>query len=431
MSSSYLIRLGAPGLLLGLVAVGCTPGGRPASLSSVAPKADKQAARRAADAESAIKTRQVAQAVAAAEEAVALSPRNAAYRTALGQAYLLAGRFGSAETSFTEALALDPAPGRASFNLALTQIALGKADVARESLARLNGVMPDADVGLATALSGDREGGIVILERAARAENAGVKARQNLALAYALAGRWNDAQAVAAQDLPGDELLLRISDWAKFAQPTSSWDQVATILGVTPSVDPGRPVALALVDSAPAAFAAAEAAPVTPPVEGTGEEPVQVASADLPVLAVPEGSFVAPRQASTPQPMLLTDESPTRIAVSAHAPARAPAIRPRSGGKWVVQLGAFSRPHAVEAAWSRIAARLGGMDGYAPGRSMLLVDGSARLHRLAMSGFATRDEAQRMCVRIRSGGGDCFVRSSAGEQPIRWAARGNALLAMR
>jgi Flp pilus assembly protein TadD/cell division septation protein DedD len=447
MKTSYLTRLGAPALLLGLVAVGCTPGGnKVASLSSVAPKADKQAARRAAEAESAITARNAVKAVAAAEEAVALAPRNAAYRAVLGQAYLIAGRFTSAEASFAEAVALDPTPGRASFNLALSQIALGKWDVARDGLAKLSGIMPDADIGLATALAGDREGALVILERAAREEGAGAKVRQNLALTYALSGRWNDAQTVATQDVPGNLILHRISEWSKFARPESSWDQVASLLGVTPVEDPGRPAALALTDVATTAVAAAEPVVQVAPEMGAqamalaaeeAAEPAMTAepapaaveiasveSAEMPseVVAPP---LLAAAGRSDDAPLLLAERKPVRTAVSRVATA------PQVGGKWVVQLGAFAQPQAVNAAWTHLSGRVAGMRGYAPARSTFMMAGSGTLHRLAVSGFATRLDAQRMCVRVKAHGGNCFVRPAAGEQPIHYAAPSGTLLAMR
>jgi Flp pilus assembly protein TadD/cell division septation protein DedD len=442
MKTSYVARLGAPALLLGLVAVGCTPGARKvSSLSSVAPKADKQAARCVADAEAAIKARDAIKAVAAAEEAVALAPRNAAYRSTLGQAYLIAGRFASAEASFADAVALDPAPGRAGFNLALTQIALGKWEAAREGLTRLSGIMPDADVGLATALAGDREGALVILERAAREEGAGAKVRQNLALTYALAGRWNDAQTVAAQDIPGDQILQRISEWSKFARPESSWDQIASLLGVTPAEDPGRPAALALADTGPTAVATAEPVPAPAATEmgaqtlalaadetaAAAPAPVEVASVAQPesqAEAVAPPLLAAAAQADE-APLIVADRKPTRIA------APRTGVQPQVGGKWVVQLGAFSQPEAVHAAWNRLSGRVAGMRGYAPARSTFSLAGSGTLHRLAVSGFATRLDAQRMCARIKAHGGNCFVRASAGEQPIQWASRPGTLLAMR
>jgi Flp pilus assembly protein TadD len=434
MRTHHLTRIGAPALLLGLVAVGCTPTSRPSALPSVAPKPEKQAARRAGDALAAIKVRDAAKAVAAAEEAVALAPRNAAYRATLGQAYLTAGRFTSAEASFADAVALDPTPGKPGFNLALSQIALGKWDVARAGLVGLEGALPDTDIGLALALAGDRDGAIVLLERAARAEGADAKTRQNLALVYALAGRWTEAQNLAAQDLAGKQILVRIGEWAQFARPQASWDQVASLLGVTPADDPGRPVALALRDDA-GMLAAAPAAPVAP-TEGA----TMIAQADdlAPPVVAPQSE--APEIAAATPVTVAVAKSGVRVhsfGITDLGQVRAAAFKPaapaplRRGGQWVVQLGAFAQPSAVEAAWSRMSGKVAELRGYAPAQSTFTASGSAKLHRLTMSGFASRADAQRLCGQIKGRGGVCFVRAAAGEQPLQWASRTNDLIALR
>jgi Flp pilus assembly protein TadD len=65
-------------------------------------------------------------AIAFAEQAVEMSPSDSGYRFFLGNLYLRSGRFQSAQTSFADVVALDPANGRAALNLALSEIALGR-----------------------------------------------------------------------------------------------------------------------------------------------------------------------------------------------------------------------------------------------------------------------------------------------------------------
>ena len=65
------------------------------------------------------------------------------------------------------------------------------------------GVLDPADAGLALALAGDPQSAVAVLEPAARAVGADARTRQNLALAYAFAGDWDQARTVAAQDVPG------------------------------------------------------------------------------------------------------------------------------------------------------------------------------------------------------------------------------------
>ena len=58
------------------------------------------------------------------------------------------------------------------------------------------------------------------------------RVRQNLAFAYALAGNWEKARTVAAQDVSPADLAPRLAQWASLASPTAAADQVATLLGV-------------------------------------------------------------------------------------------------------------------------------------------------------------------------------------------------------
>jgi Flp pilus assembly protein TadD len=412
MKTSTLVKLGSSALLLGATAVGCTTTSRVAGIGK-APRGGLQSARLAAGAGDAIKARKTDQAIALAEKAVALDPQNAANRATLGQAYMAGGRFLSAETSFGEALSLDPSLVRTRFSLALTQIALGKRDAARSSLAMLGDAVSDADLGLATALAGDTPAGITILERGARAPEAGAKARQNLALAYAMAGRWTDAQAVAEQDVPADQLALRLSQWAQFARPDSSSAQVSSLLGVTLVADQGRPTALALAVPAQGPAVALAAAGPVPTSGGSVAEPFDTTAAETQVAA-----FVAPAPAAR-RPMVLAASPQT----GSH--------RGFAQGKWVIQLGAYSQARGVQAAWTRIASRVTGAHSYAPGRSTFAKGGSATLYRLTLSGFAGRDSAQRMCEGIRAKGSPCFVRPAAGEQPMLMAANLNSKIAMR
>lgn len=417
MKTSLLIRLGSSALLLGVTAVGCTTT-HPASLSSNAPKG-KPAVKLAKTAEAAIRARQPDQAVLLGEQAVAASPNDARARATLGQAYMIAGRFASAATSFAESLSLQPEQPRTRFSLALGQIALGQHDAAIATLAMLDGAVPETDVGLATVLAGATDRGIVLLEHAAREKGATAKARQNLALAYTMAGRWTEAQAVAEQDVPADQLAMRLAQWAQFSRPQMHSSQVASLLGVMPAVDLGRPVALALAGPLPAAggeapVALAAAQPAPQPVA----EPVQTAAA-----GVSSQGFVTPAAAS--EPLMLANATPKHLSVRQIA---TPQIRTVADGKWVVQLGAFSQARAIGAAWSRVAGHVAGLS---PSQSTFARDGAATLYRLTVAGFGTRGDAVRMCGQIKAKGGNCFVRAAAGDLPIQMASAASAKVATR
>jgi Flp pilus assembly protein TadD len=385
-------------------------------------------------------------AIVFAEQAVSLSPRDSGYRFFLGNLYLRSGRFQSAQTSFADVVALDPANGRAALNLALSDIALGRKAHALNILDSLSSTAAPSDLGLAYALAGQPQRGIAMLEPAARASDANARVRQNLALAYALAGDWRNAQAIAAQDVSPAELATRMRQWASFTQPAASWDQVAHLLGVTPVADEGQPVRLALGSSRPAdtALAAAEPAPEpapqVSPAQAVEAAPVILASAE-PEAPAPAGEWGRTPRPAQPeevaQPVYaeavqaLVAPNPRLVRASIDT-ATAPVIPfqprarftspPSSGGRYVVQLGAFGTAKAVEHAWAQ-AYRRYGFASRTPLSTTIQVAGRGIFHRLSVSGFDSRSAADSACRSVRAKGGACFVRTVAGDAPVRWASR--------
>src|SRR3546814_4843532 len=129
-----------------------------------------------------------------------------------------------------------------------------------------------------------------MLEPAARAPGADARVRQNLALAYALAGDWLKARTTAAQDISPAQLGERMEQWAALAQPDAGSTRVAALLGVTPVADPGQPVRLALapeVLETRFAEAVVESPAPAPTIEPA---PVEVAFAAPPT---PENTIVS------------------------------------------------------------------------------------------------------------------------------------------
>ena len=76
----------------------------------------------------------------------------------------------------------------------------------------------------------------------------------------------------------------------------------------------------------------------------------------------------------------------------------------------MVQIGAFSSEELATKAFND-AARLGG--GGMSGKAMRIVPiakGDDTLYRVAATGFASRDDAQAVCDRLKVAGKSCFVR---------------------
>ncbi|HET8613678.1 MAG TPA: tetratricopeptide repeat protein [Sphingomonas sp.] len=446
MNRTTIARIATLSLMLGVSTVACTPDG--AHVRSVAEnpvKADQVAAEQAGKAREALAANKGDDAVKAAERAVAAMPNDASYRLLLGQAYLSAGRFGSAETAFHDTLVLQPDQPRARFDCALAQTADGRGREALPALHALVGKVPAADLGLAIAMAGDRQAGIQMLLDAARTPGADARTRQNLALAFALDGRWREARAVAMQDTPASRINDQIARWAELAIPAKPTVQVAAMLGVKPSRDPGQPTELALRDpapvtpaTAPTALAAADPAPsVTVPLAPPAPATVETASYTPPApgsvtvpLADPQPAVPAPAAAPRPPVMLAAMTKPARSDLAPPPLLRAPAaafrhavahVAPgqpvRSG--YVVQLGAFARTSTVKTAWTEISRQAPKLAGYTPTRGSVTLRG-ATYTRLSVAGLPSRAAAMELCQRVRAHGASCFVREAAGDAPLQW-----------
>lgn len=438
------------------------------------------------------------------ERAVAASPRDVGYRMLLADAYLRSGRFDSARATYAEAVSLDPSNARGALSVALIHIAQGRPAAAVGILDNIAGNAPAADVGLAYALAGRAERAVELLDSAARSPMATPRTRQNLALAHAFAGDWNRARAIAAQDISPSDVDARMAQWAQMARPGTGPTQVATLLGVSPGADRGRPVQVALGDVEPMvpgadAIQVAEApapsrADFAPAVPVAAAEVAEVAVADerpaeAPAFWAPPENYQAEAFAEAPaapapaprvvrlrphavqvrhsapvEPLVddgvlaeaAAEEAPAfqavpepqpaysapRVPVATAAPPRArraayiraAAISPlprqsftigaqvRSGNApVVVQLGAFRSEANAERGWQQVAARYG-LTGRRPLTTTFNHRGQT-MHRVSVSGFASTVDAQRLCGQIRSHGGVCFVRATAGDASIRWAAR--------
>lgn len=373
-------------------------------------------------------------AIALAEKAVEKSPTDAAFRTLLGNAYLAGGRFRSAEAAFADALAMYPDQAGVPLKLVLTQVAQGKADAAAQTLDTYAQVISLADAGLAMALAGRPGAAIEMLDVAARGAGADARVRQNLALAHAIAGDWARARQVAAQDLAGDQLEARMSEWAAFARPgTAPASQVASLIGVkaTASVDAGMPVRLARkVETKNDVILFAEAAPAPQAPMPVASEPVAVAAAPIeeaaPV-AFAEADVPAPVAAPAPDVVAMVDSlRAERIKPNGSLPKvaelRRAAAKRFGASKAVVQLGAYSTPSGLKAGWETLSRRHGGLSAYVPA-SARFNDARGSVYRLSLKGFASDGEARALCMKLKASGATCFVRNAAGDAPVRFASK--------
>jgi Flp pilus assembly protein TadD len=445
MKTRAALTLGLSALALGgALAAAATQAGSMAFASARSEsQAERQASSEAARAQKALAKGKIAEAVLHAEATVELRPQVATYRMLLGTTYLKAGRFDSARQSYADALSLEPGNGKAALNLALTQIATGDWSSARKTLDSHSDSIAPSDRGLAMALAGDPTGAIEVLNAAVRSPNADAKTRQNLALSLALAGRWQEAKTMVAVDVAPQDVDARIMQWASFARPKSAYDQVASLLGVTPVLDTGQPVALALNGNGPAMAAAVE--PPQPPVQAASENatavaqdaaPVPAAEASVAVAAVAVAPVaVAAAPAAKPAfsgvvfgPRQEVVQRLPAVAVRAAAPVHMgtqPMAAPArvavktTKGNFFVQLGAYENAGVAKDAWGRATRRDASFTAHTPS-GMNVSTSAGKFYRLSVGGFA-RNDAVALCESYRAKGGTCFVRAAAGDQAASWA----------
>lgn len=444
------LRLGTAASAFAVAAMltGCAVG--PQHQDSPFAAVDKSKIGLATRAQAALESRQYAEAVSLAEQAVQGTPDNAEFRMLLGNCYFAAGRFASAETAYRDSLSLDANQPQVVLKLALVQIAQGKDNEALGYLDLARGALDPADYGLAIALAGRPADAIPVLNQAARQPGADARVRQNLALAYALDGDWTEARTIAAQDVAPGQLDARIQQWMQIAKPAHASDQIAAITGITPAADPGEPTQLALKNvsnplerlaRSAVQQAVAQPAPAPAPAPAMEQQPpVETAEAAAPVVppqpevqpapeALPEPvmaeaarSLVHTAEPVAPPPPTRFDAPPAYVAISDTVRRAAEHARSEGHSRSVVQLGAYSSPQRVEIAWRHITDKYPQLRDYSPMKARY-DSAHGMVWRLSISGFGSEREAIARCDVLRAHGGNCFVRTLSGDSPVEIASR--------
>ncbi len=454
MNRKMLKSLAVSGFVLG-VATGCSGMGKMADAPSRAAGTPAVAAKSADQARVALEAGKASKAVGLAEAAVASSPRDAGYRTLLGQAYLNDGRFASASTALGEAMDLGATDSHTILSLALAEIAQGKNQQAIALLTEHRDTVPASDLGLALALAGDAEGSIYVLNEAARAKDADARTRQNFALALALSDRWAQARIVASQDLSIAKLEGRMTEWSKLAEQPNSQVRIATLIGTTAQQDAGMPVRLALgnfgdpqmaVAEPATEFASADPAPVAtyaPPPPVLADAGNAIRSVELPMPERNADGVVPVTELPQPKPageMILADAAPYRAAPRVEGEGRirpaqkqalelATVLIPKAMGfdakkpsGWAVQLGAYDSLGIAKEKWGGLKKR-NAMLGNFPASSHAATVKGRTFYRLTVNGLATRADATSLCNELKAQGQTCFIRAMGGSEAIQWASK--------
>jgi len=458
MNRKMLMNLAVSGFVLS-VATGCSGMGAMAEAPSRAAGKPAVAAKSADQARAALEAGKVSKAVGLAEAAVAASPRDASYRALLGQAYLNDGRFASATSALTEAMELGATDSNTIIALTLAQIAQGKSAEAISLLQAHRDTVPASDIGLALALAGDSEGAIYVLTDAARAPDASARTRQNLALAFALSGRWAQAQILASQDLSPAKLEARMTEWSKLAETPNAQLRVASLIGTKAQQDAGMPVRLALSNygetqmaavDAPVELASADPAPVAayaPPPPVLADASSAIRSVELPMPertadgVVPVTELPQPKAASE---VIMADAAPYRAAPRVAGEGRirpaqqqalelatvlipkAIAFNAKKPTGWAVQLGAYDSLGIAKEKWGGLKKRSAMLANFPASSHAATVKGRT-FYRLTVNGLATRADANNLCRELKAQGQTCFIRAMGGSESIQWASKASPM----
>lgn len=389
-----------------------------AALAGCAGKAAPSAAMSAEAAKAALAKGKGEKAVAAAEAAVLAAPRDAETRALLGTAYIEAGRFASAAAVFGEAMQLGDQSARTVLMRSLALSAHGHYAEAQALLAQNESKLERADYGLALTLAGSPQQGIEALSNALRYGENTPKLRQNLAYAFALKGDWRSARLLASQDVTADKIDERLGEWAQLSTPQMAVQRVASLLGVTPRVDNGLPVHLALTNFPTNEQLAAESA-TQDAVQAPATPGVALAAAELPAA----GGLVGPVDETAPPAVptdfvpaaprvLLPQATPVRVAEATKPqPAKpSPAFQAafaRQPGAYRVQLGSYTSAAAADSAWTQFQKRHPELKGTERLVTRAEVNGKT-YYRVAAGGFA-KASATSFCARVKQGGGGCLA----------------------
>jgi D-alanyl-D-alanine carboxypeptidase len=451
MNSNFFVKLALSIAIVAVPAMTASAAGAGSTANvSVNKVSSQRAFAWAKKAEQALSKGKVDKALGFAELAVRADMQDRDYRGLLARVYIAKGRFSSAERTLLDVMELGQVDPRTVISLALAHIALGKTESAILLVDSNRSILPVSDYALTLALAGRSADAVKILTDVVRTDRATSRIRQNLALSYALEGRWRDARIMASQDMPQDKVNERITEWAQFARPGAYTSRVAGLLKVRPEMsDRGQPLRLALnsvdfvgfaktdlVSTAVPEFAdvaPATAVPAAVELAALGPAPISHSAGFAAVESYVKVAEATPNRPAYEAPLIKASQGPTKSALVqpvklalADVSAKTPAV----AGSHLVQLGAFSSVATAQAAWNKYAKRYGALNGFEFASSTVTINGR-KLVRLAAIGFGDAASARATCKMIKSQGGDCFVRTNGGPQKIRMANAAGRKIAAR
>jgi cell division protein FtsN len=147
----------------------------------------------------------------------------------------------------------------------------------------------------------------------------------------------------------------------------------------------------------------------TPPPEQPAERPVESAPLPPPPPKATTQPLAPPTAEPEPKPAPVAKAPAAPPKTAEAAPKAAPAAKPAATATFTVQIGAYSSRALAANGWNEVAKLMPGeMAGKT--REVDPVDRNGKtLYRARIGGFASRAEAERMCLALLSKGRDCKV----------------------
>ena len=201
-------------------------------------------------------------------------------------------------------------------------------------------------------------------------------------------------------------------------------ERFAQLFGQTPHQDPMPQQVAELPATPPPALPdpAPEASGAAAVVAEAAQTLLQPAEDPAPVEAEVVQAVVDKPVAELPTRFDAPVEAAKYVSISDAVRRAAEQERHSGRSNAVVQLGAYSSPERVEVAWKLLTKRYPALRGYEPMKARF---NSARgpVWRLSIKGFDNRNEAVDRCEELQGNGGNCFVRTAAGDAPVQLASR--------
>lgn len=145
-----------------------------------------------------------------------------------------------------------------------------------------------------------------------------------------------------------------------------------------------------------------------PPAEGYAAAPEQPLPRPPP--EVVQAKPAAPVEKADLRPLENTPPKAVEKAPPPKVDAKAPAPKPAAGGKFLVQIGAFSTPALADKGWSDAAA-LAPAAAAGKGKRVEAVESNGKtLYRTSVTGFGAKADADAFCAKLKAAGKTCFVR---------------------